>query len=51
MHKAKIAISLDEKTLGRLVRQRVYPSRSCAIQEAGVLLFCFFIINHYDIIV
>ncbi|WP_089727076.1 ribbon-helix-helix domain-containing protein [Candidatus Thiosymbion oneisti] len=37
MHKAKIAISLDEKTLGRLdrlVRQRVYPSRSRAIQEA-----------------
>jgi len=37
MHKAKIAISLDEKTLDhldRLIRQRIYPSRSCAIREA-----------------
>ena len=37
MGRSKVAISLDEKTLGaldRLVRQRVFPNRSRAIQEA-----------------
>lgn len=37
MAKAKIAITLDERTVGRLdrlVRRRAYPSRSRAIEEA-----------------
>ena len=37
MGKAKIAITLDEQTVGRidrLVRQKAYPSRSRAIEEA-----------------
>ena len=37
MSKAKIAISLDERTVGRidrLVRRKVYPNRSRAIEEA-----------------
>ncbi len=37
MAKTKVAITLDEKTLGRLdrlVRDRLFPSRSNAIQEA-----------------
>lgn len=37
MSKAKIAITLDERTVGRidrLVRQRVYPNRSRAIEQA-----------------
>lgn len=37
MSKAKIAITLDERTVGRidrLVRQRAYPNRSRAIEEA-----------------
>ena len=37
MAKTKVAITLDEKTLGRLdrlVKDRLFPSRSNAIQEA-----------------
>ena len=37
MGKAKIAITLDEQTVGRIdrfVRQKAYPSRSRAIEEA-----------------
>ena len=37
MPKTKVAITLDEKTLGRLdrlVRERMFPNRSKAIQEA-----------------
>ena len=37
MSKTKVAITLDEKTLGRLdrlVKDRLFPSRSNAIQEA-----------------
>jgi metal-responsive CopG/Arc/MetJ family transcriptional regulator len=37
MARSKVAISLDERTLSqldRLVRQRVFPNRSRAIQEA-----------------
>ncbi len=37
MPKAKIAITLDKKTLARLdrlVNERIFPSRSTAIQEA-----------------
>ncbi len=37
MPKAKVAVSLDEKTLmrlDRLVRQDVFPNRSRAIEEA-----------------
>ena len=37
MARAKVAISLDENTLGqldRLVKARVFPNRSQAIQEA-----------------
>ncbi len=37
MPKTKVAITLDEKTLARLdrlVRERMFPSRSKAIQEA-----------------
>ena len=37
MPKTKVAITLDEKTLGRLdrlVKDRLFPSRSNAIQEA-----------------
>ena len=37
MPKTKVAITLDKKTLGRLdrlVRDRLFPSRSNAIQEA-----------------
>ena len=37
MARAKIAISLDEGTvdrLDRLVRERIFPNRSQAIQEA-----------------
>jgi metal-responsive CopG/Arc/MetJ family transcriptional regulator len=37
MPKTKVAITLDEKTLGRLdrlVKERMFPSRSTAIQEA-----------------
>lgn len=37
MARSKVAISLDETTLGRLdrlVRERVFPNRSQAIQEA-----------------
>jgi metal-responsive CopG/Arc/MetJ family transcriptional regulator len=37
MSKTKVAITLDEKTLGRLdrlVKERMFPSRSNAIQEA-----------------
>ena len=37
MSKAKIAITLDESTVGRidrLVRRKVYPNRSRAIEEA-----------------
>jgi len=37
MPRAKVAISLDEKTLNqldRLVKSRVFPNRSQAIQEA-----------------
>ena len=37
MPKTKVAITLDEKTLGRLdrlVKERKFPSRSTAIQEA-----------------
>jgi metal-responsive CopG/Arc/MetJ family transcriptional regulator len=37
MGSAKIAITIDERTLGRLdrlVRNRVFPNRSKAIQEA-----------------
>ena len=37
MGKAKIAITLDEQTVGRidhLVAQKAYPSRSRAIEEA-----------------
>ena len=37
MGKSKIAISIDEKTLGRidrLVKDQVFPNRSKAIQEA-----------------
>lgn len=33
MHKAKIASSLDEQPLDRLVHQRIYLSRSCTIRE------------------
>jgi len=37
MAKAKIAITLDERTVGRidrLVRRKAYPNRSRAIEEA-----------------
>ena len=37
MRKTKVAITIDEKTLGRLdrlVKDRLFPSRSNAIQEA-----------------
>jgi metal-responsive CopG/Arc/MetJ family transcriptional regulator len=37
MGKAKIAITLDERTVGRidrLVRRKAYPNRSRAIEEA-----------------
>ena len=37
MSKTKVAITLDEETLGRLdrlVKDRLFPSRSNAIQEA-----------------
>ena len=37
MRKTKVAITIDEKTLGRLdrlVKGRLFPSRSNAIQEA-----------------
>lgn len=37
MGRSKVAISLDESTLGRLdrlVRKQVFPSRSQAVQEA-----------------
>jgi metal-responsive CopG/Arc/MetJ family transcriptional regulator len=37
MGKAKIAITLDERTVGRidrLVRRKTYPNRSRAIEEA-----------------
>jgi metal-responsive CopG/Arc/MetJ family transcriptional regulator len=37
METAKVAITLEKKTLGRLdslVRKRVFPNRSRAIQEA-----------------
>lgn len=37
MPKSKIAVTLDQRTLGevdRLVKQRAYPNRSQAIEEA-----------------
>ena len=34
MGKSKVAISLDESTLDRLVKKQVFPNRSQAIEEA-----------------
>ena len=34
MARSKVAISLDESTLDRLVKKQVFPNRSQAIEEA-----------------